>query len=70
MVELFNCTQVLLREIAMPEAKQKDISTTYALALRSSDHTDWITVNRAIINRWSMSGLQRIKNMAWSGKCF
>jgi len=40
-LELFNCTNVLLREIAMGEAKQHDIAMTYALALRSSDPTDW-----------------------------
>jgi len=68
--ELFNCTQVLLREIAMPKVRQKDISATYALALRSSDPTDWKSVNEAIIKRWSLSGLKRIKDMAWSGKCF
>ncbi len=70
MFELFDCTNVLLREIANSEARQKDIASTYGLALRSSDPTDWIAVNKAIINRWSLSGLKRIKDMVWSGKCF
>ncbi len=68
--ELCNCTQVLLNEIGMKKIKQKAVACTYALALKSSDSTDWAAVNKAIINRWSLSGLKRIKEMAWSGKCF
>ena len=49
---------------------QRQIAQTYALGIRSSFPTDWATVNKAIIERWSTGGLTRIKNMAWSGKCF
>lgn len=49
---------------------QKQIAQTYALALRSSWPTDWGKVNQMIIARWSKAGLKRIKEMAWSGKCF
>ena len=49
---------------------QKSIAMTYALALRSSYKTDWKKVNQMIVDRWSQSSLERIKNMAWSGKCF
>lgn len=49
---------------------QKQIAQTYALALRSTWPTDWKRVNEAIMKRWSPSGLERIKKMAWSGKCF
>ncbi len=69
-VELACCTNVLLDEISNKKMKQKDIAQTYRLARDSSDKTDWIEVNSAIIERWSMSGLKRIKEMAWSGKCF
>lgn len=48
---------------------QKQIAQTYALALRSSWPTDWKRVNEAILARWP-KGLERIKRMAWSGKCF
>jgi len=51
-------------------ATQKDIAKTYALGLRSKEPTDWATANKAIIERWSVSGLERIKNLAWSGKAF
>ena len=67
-IELYDCTAVLLCEIRMKEIKQKDVACTYALALRSSEINDWKSVNQAIINRWSMAGLKRIKEMAWSGK--
>lgn len=67
-------------EIAAPElvieneikqgCTQKQIAQTYALALRSSWPTDWARINKAIMERWSAAGLKRIKELAWSGKCF
>jgi len=69
-LELANCEQILLDEIADKAMRQKDVAQSYALAILSSEKPDWIVVNRAIIGRWSHSGLQRIKRMAWSGKCF
>ena len=64
-LELTIPTKTLLVEISLPEMKQPDIALTYALALRSSAHVDWSAVNRAIIERWSVSGLERIKKLAW-----
>lgn len=69
-IELANCTKTLLGEIADKGFKQKSVAMTYALVLRSDEPTDWKIVNRAIIDRWSVSGLNRIKKVAWSGKCF
>lgn len=69
-IELALCTDVLLDEISKKESKQKDIAQTYALALKSSEETDWAKVNRAIIERWSKHALVQIKKMAWSGSCF
>jgi hypothetical protein len=68
--ELADCTGTLLREIAEPSSKRRDIAKTYALALRSSEATDWKAVNAAIIARWSVSALNWIKEQAHSGKCF
>ena len=48
---------------------QKQVAQTYALALRSSYPTDWKRVNSTIEKRWP-KGLDRVKSMAWSGKCF
>ncbi len=71
-IELFDCENTLLREIAMPEAKRLDIAKTYALALKSSEafRIDWAKVNQSIIARWSRAGLRWIKERAWSGKAF
>lgn len=66
-IELANCENTLLREIANPVFKRKDVAATYALALRSSerDRIDWRRVNEAIIARWSSSALVWIKRRAW-----
>ena len=71
-IELVNCENVLLHEIADKAFKQKSVAKTYALSLRSSEveRIDWQKVNSAIIERWSISGLERIKKLAWSGKAF
>lgn len=54
------------------EDTQKGYAAIYARGLRMKDGTpevyadiDWPTVNRTIIERWSMKGLQRIKKLAW-----
>jgi hypothetical protein len=48
---------------------QRQVAQTYALGLRSTWPTDWKRVNEMILAKWP-KGLERIKNMAWSGKCF
>ena len=48
---------------------QRQIAQTYALALQSSWPTDWTRVNAAITAKWPKA-LERIKRLAWSGKCF
>jgi hypothetical protein len=63
--ELTDTTNTLLREIADPAMKRKDVAQTYGLALRSSWPTDWGQVNRAIMARWSRSALEWIKTRAW-----
>lgn len=68
--ELADCTNTLLREIADRQFKRRDVAKTYALALRSSELVDWGRVNCAIITRWSPSGLEYIKRLAWNGKAF
>jgi hypothetical protein len=68
-IEIACVESVIENEIAQG-CTQKQIAQTYALGLRSSWPTDWKRVNEAIIKRWSFSGLNRIKNLAWSGKAF
>ena len=67
-MELACCESVILNEIAQG-CNQRQIAQTYALAMRSTWPTDWKKVNEAIVNRWSVAGLNRINNMAWRGKC-
>lgn len=71
---LSNPGEHLLREIAEPDLKRRDIAQTYRLAMLAEDVTgeriDWSEVNAAIIARWSRSGLHWIKKQAHSGQCF
>ncbi len=70
--EMTCCEEVLLAEIGRPEMKRLDVAKTYTLAMRGSeaDSIDWAKVNQAIIDRWSVSALEYIKGLAWSGKAF
>jgi hypothetical protein len=61
-------TNAILLEIFSKEFKQKDIARSYALAIKSESEgrtVDWTKINGAILSRWSMSGLERIKKLAW-----
>ena len=66
-IELADCQPTLLQEIADPAMTRRDVALTYGLALRSSERVDWAIVNAAIIQRWSVSGLNWIKAAAWRG---
>lgn len=63
-IELTDPQGQLLGEIADPRMKRRDVAMTYRLALRS-DGVDWPAVNAAIIERWSLRALDRIKRFAW-----
>lgn len=64
------CVEQVIENEIKQGLTQKQIAQTYALGIRSSWPTDWKRVNEMIIERWSVSGLNRIKKMAWSGSCF
>jgi hypothetical protein len=68
-IELADPQGQLLADIANPAATRKDVGLTYALAIRG-DHSrvDWPVVNRAIVERWSMSALNWIKKFAWESR--
>ncbi len=57
-------TEKLLEEINILKLNQSSVARTYSLAIQAGD-TDWQAVNEAIINRWSVAGLNRVKQMAW-----
>jgi hypothetical protein len=64
------CVESVIESEIKHGLTQREIAQTYALGLRSTWPTDWKRVNEMIIARWSFSGLNRIKEMAHSGKCF
>lgn len=67
-IELADPEGQLLEEIADPAMTRRDVALTYGLALRGSqDRVDWPKVNRAIVDRWSLSALEWIKAFAWKG---
>ena len=63
------CVESVIENELAQGCNQRQIAQTYALALRSSWPTDWGRVNKAIVARWP-KGLERIKKLAHSGKCF
>ena len=63
-IEMLDCQDTILNEIQHNECKRKDIALTYYLCMKSSENIDWGVINRAIIRRWSFSGLGYIKELA------
>ena len=63
------CVESVIENELAQGCNQRQIAPTYALALRSSWPTDWGRVNKAIVARWP-KGLERIKKLEHSGKCF
>jgi hypothetical protein len=61
------CTEVICNEVAQG-LTQKDIALSYAMAIRSAangvERPDWGKINGAILAKWKMSGLERIKKRA------
>jgi len=66
-MELADPQGQLFAEIGDPAFKIKDVTLTYAMALCSSmaPGLDWPRINSAIMNRWSVNALDRIKRDAW-----
>ena len=63
------CVESMIENEIKQGCNQRQIAQTYALALRSSWPTNWANVNAMILAKWP-KGLERIKQMALSGKCF
>lgn len=68
-INLMCCTQVILQDLGAAQATQKQVALTYAMAIKSqmqnADRPDWPTINKAIIDRWNMKALERIKKRAY-----
>ncbi len=69
-IVMTDCQETILREIATPSLKQLDVAQSYALTMESGEQVDWAKINKAIMDRWSKSGLIRIKEMAHRGTCW
>jgi hypothetical protein len=67
MFELENTTNVLLDEISNKDSTIESVAKTYRLAFISSCATDWKKVNQAIISRWGIRSLIKIKTLAQKG---
>ena len=69
-MELLCCEDTILNDIEHKECKRKYIALVYYLCMVSSENIDsenidWKKVNKAIIKRWSLSGLKYIKTEAY-----
>ena len=64
-MELLCCEDTILNEIEHKECKRKNIALTYYFCMVSSEEVDWGKINKAIMERWSRSGLNYIKTEAW-----
>ncbi len=56
--------QWIMNEIGDKMFKRSAVADTYAILLQKGVH-DFAEINRAIIERWSRSGLEWIKKQAW-----
>jgi hypothetical protein len=63
------CVESVIENEIKQSCNQRQIAQTYRLGLESSWPTDWAKVNAMILAKWP-KGLTRVKEMAWSGKCF
>ena len=59
------CEEKILGEIGNKKCKRKNIALYYHLCMMSREIINWGKINRAIIRRWSFSGLMYIKKEAW-----
>ena len=64
MIQLMDCERTILEEIKNKQARQKDVAVTYAFCILSDEDIDWNRIHHAILDRWSMSGLNKIKKIA------
>ena len=55
----------MITEIADKKNKQADIADYYLDGLCNIPIDGWKPVNEAVVARWSKSGLERVKKMAW-----
>lgn len=70
-VEMVDPQGTILREIEDKRMTRDDVAVTYAFCILQSGggqgdgSIDYVAINRAIMDRWSLSALKYIKTAAW-----
>lgn len=64
-VEMIDPQRIVLIEIADKHLTRDDVAITYAYCLRQGEVDRIGEINKAIIERWSLSALKYIKTKAW-----
>ncbi len=62
---MHNPQRHILMEISDKAFNRKSVASTYAWCMRQRGECDFKIINRAILGRWSPSGLEYIKKLAW-----
>ena len=61
-----NFVEWIMHELDDRVYTQQHVAKTYAILIQKGCSVEqWKDINIAIINRWSVAGLLRIKTMAW-----
>lgn len=69
MTMMLMCCEMVIENEIQQGLGQKDIALTYAMTMHSEDNgrdADWKRINQAIIAKWGVRGLSRIKTLAHS----
>ena len=59
-------TARIVAEVERPGATRVSIASAYREGIVRMGEVDWPTVNRAILRRYTLSGLESIKRQAWA----
>lgn len=57
---------LIMQEIGNPQCNRQEVAHTYSVLLRSDPQPDFAAINSAILTRWMPSGLEYIKERAWT----
>jgi hypothetical protein len=55
---------LIFQEISDKQRTRREIAHTYGILIRTG-HKEFAEINRAILGRWTRSGLEWIKQEAW-----
>jgi hypothetical protein len=64
-VDMVDPQGTIMRDIEDPRMTRDDVAMTYAFCIRQAGEIDFAAINRAIVDRWSLSALEYVKTRAW-----